>query len=211
MQRPLTLEQIRERLQQRVNPPVSDLPSYEHPDLGMLYIGPLPSKGYSAVEAAEMWQPEWADWTKAEIKQFQDYNRDKAYILWGTWTADEKRLDEAMVCQILDQSSGQENRKLVNAIRAYNPPRENLADEIGVALGVCATDRILFRILERGGFYEFLRDFFLSRGGTPEHQALVADLDKWREAQPAFEVLLNAEVVAEDLDIGVYGRMAKDA
>jgi len=211
-----SLSDIKARLAKRRERDLSKLPTHYHEALGTIHIGFLPADGYHAIEAADMRREEFGigtdhQWPDEDIKKFQDNKRDRAYLKYGVITGDNQRLDNDVVELLLSGDFGAENRKLINAIQKQNPPRENLVDELRVSHAFNRMTCILFRILERAGCLEKVRDFLLADPESVEAKILAEDLGKWEATLPAWEVYLEAEDAAKHYGIGVYDRLKIEA
>lgn len=210
-----SLSEIKARLAARRERDLSKLPTHYHEALGTIHIGFLPSEGYHAIEAAEIPQEAWATgtdhaWPPEAIQKNIDEKRDRAYLRFGVITGDNKRLDDETIGLLLTGDYGAENRKLINAIKEKNPPREYLAFEVERMFACSQWTCILFEILERAGCLKQLRDFMLTDADSVEGKALAEDLQKWESVLPEFKALMSASDLAKRIGVTVYEREPKE-
>lgn len=200
-----TLEEIRRMVQERLNPDLSKLPTHSHAIIGTVRISLLSNEGYDSVEAADVLPDEADKWSPKECLKFRNDNRFRAYVKFGVYTGDGKRLPDDLIEALLIGDCGAENKKLLDAIQEQNPPRETLVLRFQTAIAVSRLSLVLYRLLREAGCLQQMRDYFLAGEGE-EKQALAEDLQKWEAALLPFEALMEADEAARAFDIGVYER-----
>lgn len=200
-----TLEEIKSRLQARRERDVTRLPTHHHEALGTVHIAFMPTAGYRDIEAATV-SPggNYESWSVDEKLRYHGERSDRAYLKWGVVTADNQRLDEEIIQSLLNGDYGAENRKLINAIRKQNPPREELVLEFEGMFAFSGMTCVLIRILARAGMLQKIRDYLLAESHSEEAKVLSEDLRKWEETLPVWEAFFDAEEKAKVAEIDVY-------
>lgn len=201
-----SLAEIKARLQERKQRDVSTLPTHFHEALGTVHIGFLSSDGYHDVEVAELRDETVSKWPQEEQLRFVENRRARAYLKHGVVTGDGKKLDSEIIELLLQGDWGAENKKLINAIRKANPPRESLTEQFRVLLGFNQMTVVLLRILAEAGVLEKARDYMLAEEGSEESKALAADLQKWQDTLEVWEAYFEAKDTARHFGLGVYER-----
>lgn len=187
-----SLDQIKAKLKSP-DIPYNECPVHEHSVLGKVYIGKLSTKAYCELEAFEMPTPAVQKWEPKKQLQWQQEGQLRIFLKSCVFLEDGSQLDDEAIELIIKGNFGAENRKLTDACKKNNPPREYLVEEVFAMLQCNAWIITLLDAAVKGGLMEQVNQFLAGKAGDPEVDKAAETLALMEEALPMWKAFFQMD------------------
>lgn len=194
-----SLDQIKAQLK-APEIPYTECPVHEHGVLGKVYIGKLSTGAYCELESFDNPPPVIQRREPKNQLKWQQEGQLWVFLRSCVYLEDGTHLDDEAIELLLKGNFGAENRKLTDACKKENPPREYMVEEVWSMLQCNAWIITLLDACVKGGLMEVVNSYLAGKTGDPEVDKAANTLAQMEEALPLWKAFFQMDK-AETLEV----------